>query len=370
MGPPCKETCRFKCQSKIGTKVRRELFESYWKMGDLQAQRSYVSNSMEKVAPKMRFTNKAIPREWNNNAFYFLQMGHKERVCKLFFMNTLGISDRPIRTVLRKTDKRGFLEPEKRGKHSHHKEVNEKLKEDARAFIRAIPRVESHYLRAQTNREFIHAGMTLADIYRDFLKSMEEKSQKELVSQSMFANIFNKEFNISFFTPKKDLCSLCEMCKNLPNSEEIADKYDEHQYQKVLSRISKEMDKDMAKTNKNHIVCCFDLQAVMPSPIGNASLFYYKSKVNSYNFTITNIVTGETNCYFWHEGEGNRGANEIASCVFKYLQDLDSQFPNEELEITFYSDNCCGQNKNRFIMSMFVLAVTTLRSVKAKNPIS
>lgn len=89
--------------------------------------------------------------------------------------------------------------------------------------------------------------------------------------------------------------------------------------------------------------------------------------MNSYNFTITNIVTGETNCYFWHEGEGNRGAIEIASCIFKYLQDLCSQFPNDELEITFYSDNCCGQNKNRFIMSMFVLAVTTLRSVKAIN---
>lgn len=32
--------------------------------------------------------------------------------------------------------------------------------------------------------------------------------------RSMYASIFNQEFNISFFKPKKDLCMCCEAYKN------------------------------------------------------------------------------------------------------------------------------------------------------------
>lgn len=151
----------------------------------------------------------------------------------------------------------------------------------------------------------------------------------------MFSKIFNEEFNISFFSPKKDLCNLCESFKNTPDDPTLTEKYDDHQYEKVISRINKDLGKGNARENTSFIVACFDLQAVMPFPRGNTSLFYYKSKVNCYNFTITNILNGETKCYFWHQGEGNRGANEIASCIFQYLEDLTIKMNDENLEVVF-----------------------------------
>ena len=42
-------------------------------------------------------------------------------------------------------------------------------------------------------------------------------------------------------------------------------------------------------------------QAVLPTPRGEVSVFYYKSKLSTFNFTISNIVKSSTYCYVWHE---------------------------------------------------------------------
>lgn len=62
-------------------------------------------------------------------------------------------------------------------------------------------------------------------------------------------------------------------------------------------------------------------------------------------FQISDLKNKTTDCYFWHEGLGNRGAIEIGSCVFKFLEKIALDSPN--INIIFYSDNCCGQQKNR-----------------------
>ncbi|XP_072947736.1 uncharacterized protein [Epargyreus clarus] len=176
----------------------------------------------------------------------------------------------------------------------------------------------------------------------------------------IYYRIFNTEFNLSFFAPKKDQCDLCESYKNVTGEDQIKLKecYEEHLKQKTLSREEKAKDIELAKENEETVVAIYDLQAVMPVPIGNSSAFFYKSKLNCLNFTITNIKDNITNCYFWHEGLGNRGAVEIGSCVLKFLKETAERYPNSN--IIFYSDNCCGQQKNRFLVGMYYYAVETL----------
>lgn len=93
----------------------------------------------------------------------------------------------------------------------------------------------------------------------------------------MYSRIFNYEFNLSFFTPKKDQCDFCTSY-NLSSEEDkakIRDKYNLHIREKELSRISQEEDK--AKANAKFVVACYVLQAVIPVPKGETSQFYYKS---------------------------------------------------------------------------------------------
>lgn len=108
----------------------------------------------------------------------------------------------------------------------------------------------------------------------------------------------------------------------------------------------------------------FDLQATLPCPQGESSSFYYVSKLNMYNLTIYELKTGDTYCFTWHEGHAKRGANEIGSCLWNYLVDLDRK-TKKKIDVIFYSDNCAGQNKNRFIFALFVYAVSKLSNISS-----
>lgn len=117
----------------------------------------------------------------------------------------------------------------------------------------------------------------------------------------------------------------------------------------------------------------------MQSPNGDTSSFYYKSKLNSLNFTMTELNKlngenesdedcksyGDVHCYFWDETQAKKGAVEIGSCVLDYLKTVAEQAKDHELNVIFYSDNCCGQNKNKYIAAMYMFAVTKFKNLKS-----
>lgn len=130
--------------------------------------------------------------------------------------------------------------------------------------------------------------------------------------------------------------------------------------EKDLSRREKEND----KLNNNYVTF-YDLQAALPCPVGQASSFYYVSKLNVYNLTFVCPIDSSATCFVWHEGEAKRGANEIGSCVYKYLKKLNETAVLQEkmVNIIFYTDNCSGQNKNKFLFALYLYAVSTLSSI-------
>lgn len=68
------------------------------------------------------------------------------------------------------------------------------------------------------------------------------------------------------------------------------------------------------------MVAVYDIEAVFQLPQGNASLFYYKSKLNAFDFNVADIKRKQGYCFLWHEGIANRGGIEIASCVYEFIQ--------------------------------------------------
>lgn len=59
--------------------------------------------------------------------------------------------------------------------------------------------------------------------------------------------------------------------------------------------------------------------------------------------------------HLWHEGMASRGAQEIASCILKYLKDTS---PTANHLIT-YSDSCGGQNRNVYLLSLWLHIVAS-----------
>lgn len=228
------------------------------------------------------------------------------------------------------------------------------MKEAVRNFIETIPKVESHYTRANTSRHFIDGSKSIADLHRDYVNVCKQ-NHNQFVSYTTFYRLFTEEFNISFFTPKKDLCETCTAYDNAEKEEKISLKeyYDQHLIEKELAREEKKNDKE----NANALVAVYDLQAVFQLPKGNVSVFYYKSKLNVLNFTIYDIKTNECSCYVWDESNGHRGINELGTCILQYLKKTAASGIKD---VIFYSDNCAGQQKNKFMVALYLYAVTNL----------
>ncbi|KAG5882971.1 hypothetical protein JTB14_026429 [Gonioctena quinquepunctata] len=106
-----------------------------------------------------------------------------------------------------------------------------------------------------------------------------------------------------------------------------------------------------------------DLQAVMPVPKGHASSLYYKSKLNCINLTICDSDLENVDCYFWDETQAKRGSIEIGSCVLQYLNSLQKIENITNIDVIIHSDNCCGQQKNEYILSAYAYAVNKLSKI-------
>lgn len=210
-----------------------------------------------------------------NLGFYLIKDGENRRVCKRFLINTLAVSERTLRTSTNaKNDNAGIRPADQRGKYGKHAKIDTEIKESVRIHINSIPRIEGHYRRANTTREYIDGGLTIAELHRDYAKNRTLNDNK-LASYDMYARIFNKELNISFSTPKKDQCELCESYKNAIGNEKIKLKanYKKHKEQKNLGRKEKKTDIKICKGKTNTVVAIYDLQAILPVPTGDISAF-------------------------------------------------------------------------------------------------
>lgn len=104
----------------------------------------------------------------------------------------------------------------------------------------------------------------------------------------------------------------------------------------------------------------YDLQAILILPAGNVSSFFYKSRLNNYNFTIFDTDKLLGYLFLWNENIGCKGAIEIASCVYKFIAE---QCAAGMQHFIFYTDNCPSQNKNKFLVLMYLYVLKTIPSL-------
>ncbi|CAH1223051.1 unnamed protein product [Diabrotica balteata] len=236
---PCNaEKCRLKCTTKVTHDDRKDIFNNYWGMCDINRQREFIVRHVTIIEPSI-----AIAKN-------------------------LSV---------------GVLEKDKRGKHKNHPVIPAAVLQKIKDHINSFPRIPSHYLRAQTDMEYLEGQITIAEMHRMFVQQFNDTSTQK-VTYALYAHVFSNNFNIGFFKPKKDLCVKCETFKNTSPDEQggLKIELDKHLRNKELSRKQKLL--GAAEAKKGNCVCaCFDLQAVMQTPHGDASLFYYKRKFQKKN---------------------------------------------------------------------------------------
>ncbi|GFO13679.1 DNA repair protein rhp54 [Plakobranchus ocellatus] len=172
----------------------------------------------------------------------------------------------------------------------------------------------------------------------------EAYKEHERAPLDKYRRIFDEEFNLAFHKRKKDQCEICTSQRNNPTDEE-KESFEEHLSNKLKARETKEQEKLAAKTPFK-TSCTFDMEQILLCPHGPSSSFYYKRRLGVYKFTIYDYKNGDGLCYMWPESEGRRGPNEVTSCFFDYMKERSLQSVKE---IHMFSDNCGGQNRNRYV---------------------
>ncbi|RZF34732.1 hypothetical protein LSTR_LSTR007784 [Laodelphax striatellus] len=150
-----------------------------------------------------------------------------------------------------------------------------------------------------------------------------------------------------------DTCKKCDTFKTQLKNTIEKDKL-EHETAYELAYRSKEDDKKRAMENHNERVIVFDLQKCLPTPDLTTNEIYYKRQLWTFNGTIRDTTEGITYCYMWHEGISGRGSNNIASCLYKHIQD---NIPNTITHLKTYSDTCSSQNRNINFSIMMLIAL-------------
>jgi len=124
---------------------------------------------------------------------------------------------------------------------------------------------------------------------------MQWKSEKKPVKPSMYRNIFHKEFNISFYKPRKERWHYCELMHTAntnndetSNSNTFVIKYNNHVDDKKNSQNERNDDKKD---------------------------FPHKMKLNTYNLTVHCSTDKAAHSAIWIELEAGRRVNKTASAL-------------------------------------------------------
>lgn len=364
--PPCKENCIRKCVSKFSEDDRKIIWSNFRDL-TIQNQRNFISRSVKKQAKVTSSTASSNSRRHNTLIWTLRDI----RVCKTFFLNTLGFfNDQTVITILKANYKHGVDDPdiqpaarEQRGTSKPWNAFSEEYKTAVIEFIERVKPTVSHYnLKHAPNRKYLPCGISFYDLYREFGTHCQENNIKSC-SWPFFFKII-KKLNLSTAMPKQDLCTLCHNHKERHGTDtehicsececEMCKKYIIHYVNKTLSR--KLLDEDEKSQNESKRVFTADMQKAICMPKLTIKDYYFSRKLVLFNETFASPGKDkQAICVLWHEGESGRKAYNVASAfvnfIISYGRDLN--------EIVFFCDNCSAQNKNRILFSALVRLINS-----------
>ncbi|PSN39943.1 hypothetical protein C0J52_23288 [Blattella germanica] len=176
------------------------------------------------------------------------------------------------------------------------------------------------------------------------------------VKYDYYREYFRQNYAYRFGRPQIDTCSLCEELKaklKSPHINENAQRVARAELEVHFRRSRKfyKSLKEHSSVSQNEhirsIACDFMQNLPLPNIPVQETFYLRQLLVNVYK-------TGRSIVYLYHEEQGKKGANEVSSFLYHYVQHYIPQSINE---LNLFSDSCPGQNKNHTIVR-FCMALT------------
>ena len=148
-------------------------------------------------------TLSTVSRKKNSLAYYLPLQNENTRVCKAFYLNTLDISQTRVNNYHATKTPASNTPTKYKWSGNKNRKLPDYIKEGIRQHIKSIPRVESHYCRRDTNKEYVaQCGLTVNALYQEYLTQCEDKG--EIPGKlHLYRQIFNNEFKHRIPLPQK-----------------------------------------------------------------------------------------------------------------------------------------------------------------------
>lgn len=274
-------------------------------------------------------------------------------VCQQTFLKVLHITKHRLTYVMKLFLRTGEAPSEKRG--GDRKTAKFEGKQIAvQRFINSFKSIESHYCRSSSRRNYLSSDLSIEKMSKMY---NNQCSPEERVKPSYFRMIFNTKYNLSFTTPRTDVCSTCiELAEKIKRSTDEGEKNNLIIEKNVHKRRANAFFQLLKETRDNLITLSFDCQKNLVLPKVPDQTAYYSRQLYLYNFTIvqgtsqSKLTTKNVFSYYWTENEFGKGSNEISSAVFDRLNKI--EFGPTVTVVRLMADGCSGQNKNTTLIGM------------------
>lgn len=98
-------------------------------------------------------------------------------------------------------------------------------------------------------------------------------------------------------------------------------------------------------------MCSIDLEQGLSLPfLTRGQIFYVSRQLSCFNLYVHVGDNNKGLMFLWHEGMSGGCGNGIASCLFNALSYPAYYNIMIKRKLTVWSDNCIGQNKNKFML--------------------
>lgn len=322
-------------------------------------QDTYLQGLIEaKPIQRHRVRSAENKQERKSNFSYFVLKGsNRISICKQAFISIHAISHwqvQRLNTLLLAAKSPNDL----RGRHNNRPrtlcdEWTQKIKEH----IQTFPVKVSHY-SSKTIR-YLDASLNVKTMHSLFVEKYPEL--ENLVKYEFYLKFFNENFNLKFGRPQVDVCSECERhgtrlkdvnlndnAKRVVAAELMVHKRRAKKFYNKIAEVQ-----TLCTERPEVMGLAFDYMQNMPLPhIPVQEIFYFR-QLWVFAFQIHNLKENTGHFYTYHEGQGQKGPNEVCTFLNDYIM---KHIPTEITELHLFSDGCAGQNRNqtmvRFLLSL------------------
>ncbi|XP_022816992.1 uncharacterized protein LOC111349897 [Spodoptera litura] len=364
--------CKKQCHLNVTEEDRKKEFNKFITLGSYEAQLLYICSNVTETRKKRSYisenTSSQVKKPRNFSRTYKIS---NIAVCRDMFLNTFQVTTQKI-TISLKKQRDGNLLRDCRGLSSGgwNKTPEEKI-DFVCHVINKLPKYKSHYRRTQNGAAlYLQPGLTIQkiyDLYVDEFKLIHGNDSKDHVSLAIFRKIFLKNFNLRFKSLKKDTCNRCDTFAaklKAPNDLSIENRNqliaEKEKHLKLAETLRSQMNSQIerAKVDETFECLTFDMEKTLPLPRIPTNIVFYKRQLWFYNCGVHVSSTNQGYCFVWVEGQAGRGAQEVGSCLKKFINEV--MRPNVEY-LSLWSDSCGGQNRN-------IKMVLLLKVILASHP--